>query len=90
MKKLKLASSHCSADFISPNAAGANFNGFMLATGQYNLAFLQVRVLKKAVMLVGKTNFVGFVATLGAHFTNAGHDGGKSFYFGLHSSSVAY
>jgi hypothetical protein len=42
------------------------------------------------MMLVGEANFVGFVATLGAHFTNAGHDGWKSFYFGLHGSSVVY
>jgi hypothetical protein len=62
----------------------------MLAAGQDDLALLQVGVLEKTVVLVGEANFVGFVATLGAHFTNAGHDEGKSFYFGLHSSSVAY
>jgi hypothetical protein len=33
MKNMKLAGSHCSADFIGPNAAGANFDGFVLAAG---------------------------------------------------------
>lgn len=66
-------------DFVGANAAGANFNGFVLTAGQNHFAFLQVGVLEEAVVLVGEANFVGFVATLGAYFTNAGHDEGKSF-----------
>jgi hypothetical protein len=47
----------------------------MLTVGQNHLAFLQVGVLEKPVMLVGEANFVGFVAVLAADFTSTGHWG---------------
>lgn len=68
------------ANFIGPDAAGANANGFVLTAGQYHFAFLQVGVLEEAVVLVGEANFVGFVATLVANFTNASHDGGNPLF----------
>jgi len=30
----------CAADFVGPNAAGADGNGFVLTAGQYYFAFL--------------------------------------------------
>lgn len=71
----------CATDFVGADAAGANGNGFVLTVGHNHFAFLQVRVLEKTVVLVGEANFVGFVATLVANFTDAGHGEG-SFNFG--------
>jgi hypothetical protein len=78
----------CATNFVGSNAAGANGYGFMLTIRQNHFAFLQVGVLEETVVLVGKANFVGFVATLVTNFTNAGH-GGKSFTI-MHRDSSAY
>jgi hypothetical protein len=61
------------ADLVGPDAAGADGHGFVLTVGQNHLAFLQVGVLEKPVMLVGEANFVGFVAVLAADFASTGH-----------------
>lgn len=71
----------CATDFVGADAAGANGDGFVLTVRHNHFAFLQVRVLEKTVVLVGEANFVGFVATLVANFTDAGH-GERSFNFG--------
>jgi hypothetical protein len=52
----------------------------MLTIGHNHFAFLQVRVLKEAMMLVGKAYFIRFVTTLIAHFADGGHRK-ESFYF---------
>jgi hypothetical protein len=45
----------------------------MRAVWHNDTAGLQVGLLKIAVMLVGKTYFIGFVPSFIANFTNAGH-----------------
>jgi hypothetical protein len=64
-------------NFISSNARGTNPDGFMRPIRHYHMATLQVGLLKKPMMLIGKADFVGFVAAFPAGFTD-GH-GENSF-----------
>jgi hypothetical protein len=46
------------ADFIRPNARGADAHGFVGAVGHNHMNLLQVGLLEKPVMLVREANFI--------------------------------
>ena len=60
-------------NLVGADAAGTDADGFALAARQDHLAFLQVRILEKAVVLVRKADFVGFITAFAANFAGARH-----------------
>jgi hypothetical protein len=61
-------------NFVGADTAGTNPNGLVGSVVENHFTRLQIGLLKMSVMLVGKTNFVGFITSFVANFAHTGHE----------------